>query len=68
MKVCMHEIYTVGFMKVNIYLRQYQYTNSIAAGPKASVLVIPNPATRHIFESILSTSVTPVFILTFIGP
>jgi len=55
--MCMHEIYTVGFVKVNIYLRQYQRINSTVAGPKASVLVILNPATRHIFEPILSTSV-----------
>ena len=53
----MHEIYTVGFVKLNIYLRQYQHIKSTVAGPKASVLAIPNPATRHIFEPILSTSV-----------
>lgn len=52
--MCLNEIYTVDFVKVNIYLRQNQYTNSVVAEPKASVLVIPNPATRHIFEAILS--------------
>ena len=66
--MCMHEIYTVGFVKVNVYLRQYQCINSTVAGPKASVLVIPNPATRYIFEPILSQFfpllLTLVFMLT----